>query len=57
MFGRTARDWQRSEAGRLGRMFGGKVATAADGATLANDALSGIPGVSWSKVLREFLKG
>jgi len=56
MFGETARRWQRNEAERLGQMFGGKMATAADGATLAHDALSGIPGVRWSKVLRKFFK-
>jgi len=56
MFGRIARSWQRSEAQRLGEMFQGSVATAADGATLAHDALAGIPGVRWSKVLHKFLK-
>jgi glycine cleavage system H protein len=56
MSGRTAREWQRGEARRLSDMFQGKVATAADGATLARDALNGIPGVRWSKVLRKFLK-
>ncbi len=56
MFGRIARDWQREEAQRLGEMFQGSVATAADGATLARDALAGIPGIRWSKVLRKFLK-
>ncbi|MBN2576536.1 MAG: hypothetical protein JXP73_18375 [Deltaproteobacteria bacterium] len=57
MFGGIARDWQRAEAGRLGSAFQGKIATAADGATLARDALAGIPGVRWSKVLRKFLMG
>jgi glycine cleavage system H protein len=56
MFGRVAREWQQEEARRLGEMFRGKMATAADGATLAHDALAGIRGVSWSKVLRKFLK-
>jgi hypothetical protein len=37
-------------------MFQGGMATAADGAKLARDALAGIPGVRWSKVLRKFLK-
>lgn len=56
MSGRTAREWQRREARRLGDMFRGRIATAADGATLARDALAGIPGVRWSKVLHKFLK-
>jgi len=56
MFGRIARSWQRSEAQRLGEMLQGSVATAADGATLAHDALAGIPGVRWSMVLHKFLK-
>lgn len=56
MFGQVARNWQRSEVDRLGRMVQGRIATAADGATLAYDALSGIPGVRWSKVLRKFLR-
>jgi len=57
MFGKNAHDWQRNEVVRLGKMFQDKFATAADGATLARDALAGIPGVSWSKVLHKFLKG
>jgi glycine cleavage system H protein len=57
MFGRKARDWQKKEVQRLGDMFRGKMATAADGATFAHDALAGIPGIRWSKVLRKFLKG
>ncbi|MCK4355620.1 hypothetical protein KAW44_00900, partial [Candidatus Bipolaricaulota bacterium] len=57
MFGQNAHDWQRSEVVRLGRMFQDRIATAADGATLAHDALAGIPGVRWSKVLRKFLRG
>jgi len=57
MFGQNAHDWQRSEVVRLGRMFQDRIATAADGATLAHDALAGIPGVRWSKVLRNFLRG
>jgi glycine cleavage system H protein len=57
MFGQNAREWQRREARRLGDMFRGKIATAADGATLARDALAGVPGVRWSKTLRKFLKG
>jgi len=59
MFGRIAHKWERSEAARLADMFRGRMemATAADGATLAYDALAGIPGVSWSKALRKFLKG
>jgi glycine cleavage system H protein len=56
MSGKTARKWQRREARRLGEMFQGGMATAADGAKLARDALAGIPGVRWSKVLRKFLK-
>lgn len=56
MFGQVAHEWQRREARRLGDMFRGKIATAADGATLASDALAGVPGVRWSKVLRKFLK-
>ena len=57
MFGQNARDWQRSEVIRLDEMFQDKIATAADGATLAHDALAGISGVRWSKVLRKFLRG
>lgn len=57
MFGQNAHDWQRSEVVRLGRMFQDRIATAADGATLAHDALAGIPGVRWSKALRKFLRG
>ncbi len=57
MFGQNAHDWQRSEVVRLGRMFQDRIATAADGATLAHDALAGIPGVRWSKALRNFLRG
>lgn len=57
MYGHNASDWQRDEMRRLRRLFQGKVATAADGARLAPDALKGIPGVRWSKVLRKFLKG
>jgi len=56
MFGHNALEWLREEAQRLTSMFRGRVATAADGAALAHDALAGIPGVSWSKVLRKFLK-
>ena len=56
MYGRTAHEWQRRETRRLSEMFQGKIATAADGATLARDALAGVPGVRWSKVLRKFLK-
>ncbi len=56
MFGQNALEWQRREARRLGDMFRGEIATAADGATLARDALAGVPGVRWSKVLRKFLK-
>jgi glycine cleavage system H protein len=57
MFGQNAHNWQRGEVVRLGRMFQDRIATAADGATLAHDALAGIPGVRWSKVLRNFLRG
>ncbi len=57
MFGQNAHDWQRSEVVRLDRMFHDRIATAADGATLAYDALAGIPGVRWSKVLRKFFRG
>ncbi len=57
MFGRNAHDWQREETQRLGKMFRGKTATAADGARLAHDALAKLPGLRWSKVLRKFLKG
>ena len=57
MFGQNAHDWQRTEVTRLNEMFQEKIATAADGATLAHDALTGISGVRWSKVLRKFLRG
>ena len=57
MFGKNAHDWQRTEVVRLDEMFHDKIATAADGATLAHDALAGISGVRWSKVLRKFLRG
>jgi glycine cleavage system H lipoate-binding protein len=57
MFGDNARRWQRGEAERLTRLFRGKTDTAADGATLAHDAMAGIPGVRWSKMLRKFLRG
>ena len=57
MFGQVAHDWQKDEVIRLNKMFQDKIATAADGATLAYDALAGIPGVRWSKVLRKFLRG
>jgi glycine cleavage system H protein len=56
MSGRTAREWQRRETRRLSEMFQGNIATAADGATLARDALAGVPGVRWSKALRKFLR-
>ncbi|MBN1423422.1 glycine cleavage system protein H [Candidatus Fermentibacteria bacterium] len=55
LFGENAREWQTTEARRLQEMFQGDMATAADGATLARDALATIPGVRWSKVLRAFL--
>jgi glycine cleavage system H lipoate-binding protein len=57
MFGRTARDWQKQKVHRLNDMFQGKMATAADGATLARDALAGIPGVRWPRIMRKLLKG
>jgi hypothetical protein len=57
MFGETARSWERTETERLTGMFQGRMKTAADGATLAHDALAGVPGLRWSKVLRRFLKG
>ena len=57
MFSENAHNWQRSEVVRLNEMFQDKIATAADGATLAHDALAGISGVRWSKVLRKFLRG
>jgi|GEM_PF-865038 len=43
MFGSIARRWERSEAARLGEICRGRMemATAADGATLAHDALAG----------------
>jgi len=56
MSGQNAIDWQREEARKLGEMFQGKMATAADGATLANDALADIAGVRWSRVLRRFFR-
>ncbi|RKX28639.1 MAG: hypothetical protein DRP47_03870 [Candidatus Zixiibacteriota bacterium] len=57
MFGQNAHNWQRSEVVRLSEMFQDKIATAADGATLAHDALAGVPDVRWSKVLNKFLRG
>ena len=57
MFSENAHNWQRSEVVRLSKMFQDRIATAADGATLAHDALAGISGVRWSKVLRKFLRG
>ncbi|MEA2031468.1 MAG: glycine cleavage system protein H [candidate division Zixibacteria bacterium] len=57
MFGKNAHNWQRNEVTRLSEMFQDEIATAADGATLAHDALAGIPGVRWSNVLNKFLRG
>ena len=57
MFSENAHNWQKSEVARLNKMFHDKMATAADGATLAHDALAGVSGVRWSKVLRKFLRG
>lgn len=57
MFSDAAIAWQKGEATRLAGMFQGTAGpTAADGATLAHDPLARIPGVRWSRVLREFLK-
>ncbi|MCD6496747.1 MAG: glycine cleavage system protein H [Deltaproteobacteria bacterium] len=54
-FGDNAHQWQKNEVTRLQAMFQDEIATAADGATLAHDALAGIPGVRWSEVLNKFL--
>jgi glycine cleavage system H protein len=57
MFSENAHNWQRSEVVRLSKMFQDKMAIAADGATLAHDALTGVSGIRWSKVLRKFFRG
>jgi glycine cleavage system H lipoate-binding protein len=55
-FGEAAVAWQKSEVGRLREIAQGSMATAADGGTLAHDALSGIPGARWAEILAKFLK-
>jgi glycine cleavage system H lipoate-binding protein len=56
-FGDAAAAWQKSEVGRLLEMVQSGRPTAADGGTLAHDALAGVPGNRWAEILRKFFKG